>query len=99
MKFICKKCAACCKGPGYVRLHWREFRHLKDYHNLSPMEYYYDDEGEPCLVQKTETGCIMLKNDRCLIYACRPEQCRTFPFWNDVSLREVMTICPGVDDA
>jgi Fe-S-cluster containining protein len=34
------------------------------------------------LLDRSTTGdCVMLENGRCTIYADRPAQCRSFPFW------------------
>jgi len=37
-------------------------------------------------------------NNHCLVYQARPEQCRTFPFWDAYqhSLQLLLEICPGV---
>jgi hypothetical protein len=45
--------------------------------------------------------CTFLHENRCSIYAVRPEQCRTWPFWPEnmdpaVWEREVAAFCPGV---
>lgn len=48
--------------------------------------------------------CIFLKDGRetaCSIYAARPQQCRTWPFWPELlrspeNLREAMRLCPGI---
>ena len=45
--------------------------------------------------------CVFLKNKRCGVYAGRPVQCRTWPFWSNVMQAkawnvEVSSFCPGV---
>ncbi len=45
--------------------------------------------------------CVFLKDKRCTVYAGRPTQCRTWPFWPEVLnaktwAGEVATFCPGV---
>jgi hypothetical protein len=46
--------------------------------------------------------CRFLKNNRCSVYAGRPTQCRTWPFWPELLKsrkawnREVTGFCPGV---
>ena len=35
---------------------------------------------------------------RCLVYSARPEQCRTFPFWEAYrqNYQQLLKLCPGV---
>lgn len=45
--------------------------------------------------------CTFLKNRQCSVYAARPTQCRTWPFWPEVMpvkkwTAEVAGFCPGV---
>jgi Fe-S-cluster containining protein len=45
--------------------------------------------------------CIFLKGKRCSVYAVRPMQCRTWPFWPEVMsaktwAKDVQAYCPGV---
>ncbi|MGE5195925.1 MAG: YkgJ family cysteine cluster protein, partial [Anaerolineae bacterium] len=46
--------------------------------------------------------CIFLEKKICKVYAARPKQCRTFPFWKD-NLRsketweEAASQCEGID--
>jgi Fe-S-cluster containining protein len=28
-------------------------------------------------------ACVFLENHQCLLHDVKPEQCRTFPFWNE----------------
>lgn len=47
------------------------------------------------------TECRFLDGKRCTVYAARPTQCRTWPFWPDVIdakkwQRDVASFCPGV---
>jgi len=44
------------------------------------------------LLDKADGSCAFLEDDRCSIYAVRPEQCRSFPFaWS------VQEGCPVLD--
>ena len=53
---------------------------------LSPSDY-------PCVF-------LDLENQSCGIYEARPQQCRTFPFWDYFKTRpeEARRECPGVED-
>jgi Fe-S-cluster containining protein len=48
-----------------------------------------------------EKDCAFLDGKRCTVYAGRPTQCRTWPFWPEnlkpkAWTREVVAFCPGV---
>jgi Fe-S-cluster containining protein len=41
--------------------------------------------------------CSFLKDGKCSIYAARPTQCKTFPFWPELmDKQESITSCPGI---
>ena len=45
--------------------------------------------------------CCMLRDGRCTIYAARPVQCRTWPFWPSnlrtaAAWRQAGSRCPGI---
>ncbi|CAN5554150.1 YkgJ family cysteine cluster protein [soil metagenome] len=49
----------------------------------------------------TAKPCVFLENKRCTIYAARPAQCRTWPFWPETMsakawTKDVAKFCPGV---
>lgn len=59
--------------------------------------------GDVTLIEEEKTkDCIFLSNKCCGIYNFRPNQCRTWPFW-DINLNSVedwgwaSTRCPGVN--
>jgi len=46
--------------------------------------------------------CVLLGPEGCTVYAVRPTQCRTFPFWSDnLEARrdwdDLKARCPGID--
>lgn len=53
-------------------------------------------------LKDTESGeCRFLEGRRCGVYAARPTQCRTWPFWPEILnaktwAKEVQSFCPGV---
>lgn len=61
------------------------------YGKLSLQERLRDGEYQCCLFDPF--------NDRCLVYPARPEQCRTFPFWDAYreNYQKLLGYCPGVE--
>jgi Fe-S-cluster containining protein len=62
-----------------------------------------DGEGEErlSLKEKSNFDCVFWKNG-CTVYAARPLQCRTFPFWKNIlsspdSWALARTGCPGMN--
>lgn len=52
-------------------------------------------------LKETEADCRFLEGTRCGVYAGRPVQCRTWPFWPEVMSAKtwatsVKAFCPGV---
>ena len=60
------------------------------YGRLSLQERLRDGEYHCCLFDPF--------SNRCLVYDARPEQCRTFPFWDAYrgGFQRLMEICPGI---
>ena len=77
-------------------------RHLKI--SLSKFTFEYcdiSDDGIYHLKERKNPECQFLKDAKCSIYAARPTQCRTWPFWPEVMgaktwKNEVASFCPGV---
>ncbi|NQV14024.1 YkgJ family cysteine cluster protein [bacterium] len=85
LQFECTGCGACCKlGGGFVYLSLEDVgfaaRHLdlsvtvfsETYMALHKGEYIFKNKGD---------NCIFYGEKGCTIYAARPTQCRTYPFW------------------
>lgn len=50
---------------------------------------------------RADQACRFLKDKKCEVYAARPTQCRTWPFWPEVMSAkswkaDVASFCPGV---
>ena len=88
--FGCTKCGKCCTGaPGYVWLTDEEVEVICKYLCISQEEflrvYTRRVNGKLALVERKQNfDCIFLKNKKCLIYAVRPKQCKTYPFWKEI---------------
>ena len=75
---------------------------------ISPEEfdflYVWRKYGKPSLRERANYDCIFLDRnpDRCSIYAVRPAQCATFPFWPEIlksklSWDRYSLSCPGMN--
>ena len=58
-------------------------------------------EGRTALVDSAEGNCVFLRAGRCAVYAARPWQCRSWPFWHrNLRSREAWdrtgAVCPGI---
>lgn len=105
VKFKCRECGRCCGGfPGYVWLSKDDIKKIANFLQLTEkifiIRYTRVAHGKISLTEcRTNYDCIFLKDKKCQIYAVRPEQCRTFPFWSDTKQwwDEACKNCPGID--
>lgn len=118
LRFSCTQCGNCCTGPpGAVWFNQAEGRAMARHFGLEESAflstYARRIDGHWSLNEtKTEQGldCVFLDRKTipgkavCSIYAVRPVQCRTWPFWpeNLKTKRHWQTIkratpCPGMD--
>lgn len=52
-------------------------------------------------INDTGSDCLFLLNKKCTVYAARPTQCKTWPFWPETMSakawkKDVVNFCPGV---
>jgi Fe-S-cluster containining protein len=86
LRFECTGCGACCRlGGGFVYPSLEDVGFMAHYLGLSVQKFtetFMDlHEGRYVLKNKGD-NCIFLEEEGCRIYAARPTQCRTFPFWS-----------------
>ncbi|MEM1109674.1 MAG: YkgJ family cysteine cluster protein [Planctomycetota bacterium] len=96
LRFECTQCGGCCTGaPGFVWFGDDEAQAMADAVGVDLREFYQRyckrkfgrwtlDEVR---YQRDKYDCVFLERDakgngRCSIYAVRPTQCRTWPFWD-----------------
>ncbi len=116
LRFTCTQCGNCCTGPtGFVLFTDIEAKGMARALGISTDAFYqtYTRDtivGRSLTENKTSFGydCIFLTRDEktgktgCSVYTSRPEQCRTWPFW-DSNLRtkrdwaSASKGCPGMD--
>ncbi len=93
LAFECTTCGRCCSGPeeGYVWITQEEITAAATGLAISDEEFirrYARRVGKRIsLIEKPNRDCIFLQNGpdgvrTCLIYAARPTQCQTWPFWS-----------------
>lgn len=104
----CADCrGACCRWGGYVWVTEGDIQAMAEIMNLElesfANQYVKAAYGRLSLQERLREGehhCAMFDpyNCRCLVYPARPEQCRTFPFWEayQENFQELLKLCPGV---
>jgi Fe-S-cluster containining protein len=106
LRFECQRCGACCTGePGYIWVTDGETQTVAHFLGI-PLEeakrtYLRRAGSHDSLIELPDGRCIFHKRNSCQIYAVRPSQCRTFPFWQTVvaspeSWQRCQKACPGV---
>jgi uncharacterized protein len=110
LRFHCTGCGKCCSGDPdyYVFLSACESEGIRRYLGLTRRWFkrrYLRRTPQGELVINNQGGgpCVFLDKDkRCRIYAVRPLQCRTYPFWSEVVKSRVgwrgeARRCEGID--
>ena len=90
LRFECTGCGECCRARNgkpswvYVTLEERRrlARHLKLRTSTFTRRYCQKTLGFHHL-RNPSADCLFLDGARCTVYAARPGQCRTFPFWRE----------------
>lgn len=110
LKFTCTQCGECCRGPdpGYVEVDEPMIERLAEHVGLAPDAFsrryvrWMSNLGVYSLTEKKNGDCVFWSDDTgCTVYAVRPTQCRTFPFWPETidsqeSWDEYAADCPGM---
>ncbi len=104
-RFECTQCGQCCSRPGVVMMTPVEL--VKIANSLSVTIEYIQQmclefDGQHWLLEVPEDShCPFLLNNRCSVHSVKPEQCRTYPFWEeivetDASWDAEAAFCPGI---
>ncbi len=111
LDFECTRCSKCCRhDPGYVFLSKKDVERLSSLLKIdskSFLEKYCKTVnlggfGRISLIEKSNNDCVFWDNGGCTVYASRPLQCVTYPFWSSaLNSREDWDAlgrnCPGVN--
>jgi Fe-S-cluster containining protein len=108
LRFQCTGCGDCCTGaPGYVWVNSEEIVALAAELDLDILEFerrFVRKIGvRKSLKELKKTyDCVFLDAEtrKCRVYAARPRQCRTWPFWeSNIRTPEAWArtcdVCPG----
>ncbi|MBW8035581.1 MAG: YkgJ family cysteine cluster protein [Planctomycetes bacterium] len=113
LHFECTGCGQCCSGPGegYVWITKPEVKFLAEHLSLT-LEDTHKKYLRRIIVRHSiiehpkSKDCIFLSqcadSRSCSIYPVRPNQCRTWPFWdmnllNSDMWNSVAITCPGIN--
>lgn len=95
LRFSCTQCGKCCTGsPGFVWITEEEMREMADFLKLEIKDFkrlYVKRVGQrySLVEKKTQNhSCVFYRDQKCQVYAARPLQCRTYPFWKENLLTE-----------
>lgn len=105
-RFSCRGSGCCCTARGeygYVYLDLEERRRLAALLGLRTSSFtrrYCETSDGDIHLKHPDQNCCFLRGHRCTVYAARPRQCRTWPFWPEnmkpSAWREVSATCRGV---
>ena len=107
LRFECTQCGACCSGePGYVWVTEAEIDAMAHEMGLEfdafEAKFIRQVGNGKSLIEYPDGDCILLdpRTRKCTVYAGRPIQCRTWPFWDSnlkkkKDWKETCEVCPG----
>ncbi|MFO0945837.1 MAG: YkgJ family cysteine cluster protein [Planctomycetota bacterium] len=87
LRFTCTQCGDCCTGePGYVWVDDEEIAALAlavgETVERFERKYVKRAHGDRSLREREDGSCVFYQSGvGCTVYADRPMQCRTWPFW------------------
>jgi len=110
LRFSCTRCSRCCRHtPGYVFLSARDLARIARATGVDGAEARrrfcrtgrIGAFNRVSLKEKANLDCILWEHGGCSVYASRPLQCRSFPFWSaNLASRatwdEQAASCPGI---
>lgn len=110
LRFTCTQCGHCCSGaPGYVWVSTEEILAMAEAMQMEEPAFrdkFVRRVGDrESLIEYSDGDCIFLdpQTRGCMVYAARPVQCRTWPFWDSnlespSSWLRTCEVCPGAGE-
>jgi Fe-S-cluster containining protein len=103
LRFRCTRCGHCCTGePGNVWVNTEEIEALAEFRGETARGLYTRSVSRGrSLREKANGDCVFYdRREGCTIYAARPRQCRTWPFWESnvrtaAAWQQTCKVCPG----
>ena len=95
-RFECTGCGECCTGPGadwMIEVDREEQDRIQRYLGVTRAWFRrrylfrFDSKTESLRMNRKTGACVFLEAGRCRIYAARPRQCRTYPWWPELMSR------------
>jgi Fe-S-cluster containining protein len=106
MRFSCQPgCTRCCTRKGWVYLGAEDVPRLAKFLGMSTddfrRQHVYATRYRLRLRMHRSGQCPFLKADGCSVHPAKPTQCRTFPFWPELTedqqeLKATAQWCPGI---
>lgn len=113
IRFECQGSGKCCVSRGDVgfvyltgvdllRLSGFLKKKIYEFANYSQFDYtrFKKSKSFQWYLKSKDEACLFLKNGKCSVYAARPQQCRTWPFYpehmNAKAWSETAKFCPGI---
>lgn len=94
--YLCRRCGACCRWPGFVRLEDASIKTISAFLGIDErtfVERYTDllpSRTGLMLKSRPDHSCILYDGAACLIHPVKPPRCREFPdSWNFPGWRQI----------
>lgn len=107
LRFRCTQCGDCCTGPpGFVWVNRQELEEIAAFRGETVerlrTEFVRQVGVRYSLRERANGDCVFLDatTRRCTVYAVRPRQCRSWPFWpsnlrSPQDWQQTCEVCPG----
>jgi Fe-S-cluster containining protein len=107
LRFECTGCGDCCTGaPGYVWVTRDEIAELASHLKMEQADFekkFVRKVGaRKSLIEYANGDCVFFdgRTRKCSVYEARPQQCRTWPFWQSnvatpAAWQQTCEVCPG----
>ena len=94
--YLCQRCTACCRWPGFVRVTEEEIREIATFLRMEENAFIQKytrlrpNRQGLALIDQADGACFFLKGNDCSLQAVKPQQCKDFPNgWHFPGWRDV----------